>query len=50
MSECLLRIHFAVLEDGIIIVRVKNRSIRDVAFKPLGGKRVSISQMNRSKQ
>jgi AbrB family looped-hinge helix DNA binding protein len=41
------RIHFAVLEDGTIIVRVKNRSIRDIAFKPPGGKRVSIAQMNR---
>lgn len=41
------RIHFAVLEDGTIIVRVKNRSIRDLAFKPPGGKRVSIAQMNR---
>ena len=41
------KIHFAVLEDGTIIVRVKNRSIRDIAFKPPGGKRVSIAQMNR---
>jgi len=41
------RIHFAVLEDGTIIVRVKNRSIRDIAFRPRGGKRVSIAQMNR---
>lgn len=41
------RIHFAVLEDGTIILRVKNRSIRDIAFKPPGGKRVSIAQMNR---
>jgi AbrB family looped-hinge helix DNA binding protein len=41
------RIHFAVLEDGTIIVRVKNRSIRGIAFKPPGGRRVSIAQMNR---
>lgn len=41
------RIHFTVLEDGTIIVRVKNRSIRNIAFKPPGGKRVSIAQMNR---
>jgi antitoxin PrlF len=41
------RIHFTVLEDGTIIVRVKNTSIRDVAFKPPGRKRVSISQMRR---
>jgi AbrB family looped-hinge helix DNA binding protein len=41
------RMHFAVLEDGTIIVRVKNRSIRDIAFKAPGGKRVSIAQMSR---
>jgi len=41
------RIHFTVLEDGTIIVRVKNRSIRDVSFKPPGRKRVSIAQMTR---
>jgi len=41
------RIHFTVLEDGTIIVRVKNRSIRDLSFKPPRGKRVSIAQMNR---
>lgn len=41
------RIHFTVLQDGTIIIRVKNRSIRDIAIKPPGGKRVSIAQMNR---
>jgi antitoxin PrlF len=41
------RIHFTVLGDGTIIVRVKNRSIRDILVKPPGGKRVSIAQMNR---
>jgi AbrB family looped-hinge helix DNA binding protein len=41
------RIHFTVLEDGTIIVRVKNRSIRDISFKPPGGKRVSIARMTR---
>jgi AbrB family looped-hinge helix DNA binding protein len=41
------RIHFTVLEDGTIIVRVKNRSIRDIAFTPPGSKRVSIAQMKR---
>lgn len=41
------RIHFTVLEDGTIIVRVKNRSVRDVSIKPPGGKRVSIAQMKR---
>jgi antitoxin PrlF len=41
------RIHFTVLEDGTIIVRVKNRSIRDISFRPPGAKRVSIARMNR---
>ena len=41
------RIHFTVLEDGTIIVRVKNKSVRDMSFKPPGGKRVAIAQMNR---
>ena len=41
------RIHFAVLENGTIILRVKNRSIGDISFKPLGGKRVSIARMTR---
>ncbi len=41
------RIHFTVLADGTIIVRVKNRSIRDISFTPPGGRRVSISRMNR---
>jgi hypothetical protein len=41
------RIHFTVLEDGTIIVRVKNKSIRDISFRPPGAKRVSIAKMNR---
>jgi len=41
------RIHFTVLEDGTILVRVKNKSIREIAVKPPGGKRVLISQMSR---
>jgi antitoxin PrlF len=41
------RMHFAVLADGTIIVRVKNRSIRDIAFKAPAGRRVSIAQMTR---
>jgi antitoxin PrlF len=36
------RIHFTVLDDGTIIVRAKNRSIRDVSFKPPRKKRASI--------
>jgi AbrB family looped-hinge helix DNA binding protein len=41
------RIHFTVLADGTIIMRVKNRSIRDISFTPPGGRRVSIARMNR---
>ena len=41
------RIHFAVLQDGTIIMRVKNRSIKDISIKPPAGKRVSVAQMNR---
>ena len=41
------RIHFTVLEDRTIILRVKNRSVRNIAIRPPGGKRVSIAQMNR---
>lgn len=41
------RIHFTVLADGTILVRVKNRSVREIAMKAPRGKRVSIEQMNR---
>ena len=41
------RIHFTVLADGTIILRVKNRSIRDMAIKPPTRKRVSVEQMSR---
>jgi hypothetical protein len=36
-----------VLADGTIIVRVKNRSIRDISFTPPRSRRVSIARMNR---
>ena len=41
------RIHFTVLGDGTIIVRVKNRSIRNISFKPPGGRRQSVARLNR---
>jgi AbrB family looped-hinge helix DNA binding protein len=41
------RIHFTVLADGTIILRVKNRSIRDIAIKPPARKRVSVEEMSR---
>lgn len=41
------RIHFSVLADGTIIVRVKNRSIRDLPIRPGRRRHVSVAQMNR---
>ena len=41
------KIHFTVLEDGTIIVRVKNKSIRDLAIKPKKRRSVTVEQMNR---
>ncbi len=41
------RIHFTVLEDGTIIVRVKNRSVRDLMLTPGKRRHVSVEQMNR---
>jgi antitoxin PrlF len=41
------RIHFTVLADGTIILRVKNRSIRDMAIKPPNRRRVTVDDMNR---
>ncbi len=39
--------HFTVLEDGTILVRVKNRSIRDLTIKPHKGRHITIEQMDR---
>jgi antitoxin PrlF len=41
------RIHFTVLPDGTIIVRVKTRSVRDVARKAGARRHVTVGQMNR---
>lgn len=41
------RIHFTVLADGTIILRVKNRSIRDITIKPRTRKRISVERMSR---
>jgi antitoxin PrlF len=41
------RIHFTVLADGTIILRVKNRNLRDISIKSLTRKRVSVEDMNR---
>lgn len=41
-------IHYTVLPDGTIIVRVKNRSVRDLALKPKSGRQhVPVAQLNR---
>ena len=41
------RIHYTVLANGTIIVRVKNRSVRDLAVKPRPVRRVPVEQLNR---
>ncbi len=41
------RIHFTVLADGTIILRAKNRSLRDISVKPLARKRVAVEDMSR---
>jgi AbrB family looped-hinge helix DNA binding protein len=41
------QIHFSVLPDGTIIMRVKNRSIRDISIKPPKRRRVSVEEMSR---
>ncbi len=41
------KIHFTALDDGTIIVRIKNRGIRDLAIKSRKRRHVSIEQMNR---
>jgi antitoxin PrlF len=41
------RMHFTVLEDGTILLRVKNRGIRDLTIKPRKVRHVSIEQMDR---
>jgi antitoxin PrlF len=41
------RMHFTVLADGTIIMRVKNRSIRDIAIKVPKARKVTAEQMNR---
>jgi antitoxin PrlF len=41
------RIHFTVLADGTIILRAKNRSIRDISIKSPRRKRISVQEMSR---
>jgi AbrB family looped-hinge helix DNA binding protein len=41
------RLHFTVLDDGTILLRVRNRSIRDLPIKPKPGRHVTVEQMNR---
>ena len=40
-------IHFTVIEDATIIVRVKNRSIRNLALTPRKRRHVRVEQMSR---
>ena len=41
------RVHYTVLEDGTVILRVKNRSVRDLITKPRHARHVTVEQMNR---
>jgi AbrB family looped-hinge helix DNA binding protein len=41
------RVHYTVLPDGTIILRVKNRGIRGLAVKPRHTRGVPVDQMNR---
>ncbi len=40
------KLRFTVLEDGTILLRVKNRGIRDLLVKPRKGRHVTIEQMD----
>lgn len=40
-------IHYTVLPDGTILVRVKNRSVRDLAIKPKSGRHLPVAQLHR---
>jgi AbrB family looped-hinge helix DNA binding protein len=41
------KMHFTLLDDGTILLRVKNRGIRDLMIKPGKGRHVTIEQMDR---
>jgi AbrB family looped-hinge helix DNA binding protein len=41
------RLHFTVLADGTIILRLKNRNLKDISIKPPARKQVSVEQMSR---
>jgi len=41
------RVHYTVLQDGTIILRVKNRGVRDLAVKPRQVRHVPVDQLNR---
>ena len=41
------RVHYTVLADRTIIVRVKNLSVRELGLKPKSGRHVAAEQLNR---
>ena len=41
------RMHFTVLDDGTIILRVKKRSLRGLAIRPPGDRHVAVEEMKR---
>ena len=40
-------VHYTVLPDRTIIVRVRNRSVRELAIKPKSGRHLPAEQLNR---
>jgi AbrB family looped-hinge helix DNA binding protein len=40
-------VHYTVLADGTVILRAKNRGVRDLGVKPGTGRRVTSDQLNR---
>jgi AbrB family looped-hinge helix DNA binding protein len=41
------RVHYTVLQDGTIILRVKSPGIRDLAVNPKHARHIPVDQMNR---
>ena len=40
------KMRFTILEGGTILIRVKNRRIRDLLIKPRKGRHVTVEQMD----
>jgi AbrB family looped-hinge helix DNA binding protein len=40
-------VHYTVLADGTVILRARNRGVRDLGVKPKSGRSFSADQLNR---